>query len=497
MTGPTGQQGATGAAGIVTGPTGMTGPTGQFGPTGAISTVTGPIGPTGPTGRFGPTGQPGATGITGITGNQGAHGSAGPTGFVGPCGGVGPTGASPTGPAKTGPTGPFGPTGATGPTGALITGPPGVVTGPTGITGPTGSGPGGPAITGPTGVQITGPTGVPWESLLGPGIDSIQILGSLGAASNADWSVAIGPNSVANGVDSVAVGANSDTDDDEAVAIGDSAFAQGFGSVAIGLAAQTYGAGPSIALGELALTDVPGAFAMNALPIMQAAYALPQTNDYWTGAGAQAVLMTSVVDATQAPITNSGAAWTVAVASGTVTVVTDQPHKLSIGQQVTPDANWSANAFMAYNDWQVLTVANPYQFTFYNAAFTDQGATTETNAAATMNPGDLYFNLPPGATFYPTECFVLGTVLSPMSAQPTVEFGLTVEGGEYVAPVQTTDLVATGSRQRYTTLLTATGASYDLGTNPCAGITSPAVMTTPGDTCWVRFGFIGIYVRSE
>jgi hypothetical protein len=147
---PTGPlTGPTGAASVVTGPTGPV----QTGPTGADSVTTGPTGPV----QTGPTGADSI--ITGPTGPV----QTGPTG---------PTGADsiitgPTGPVQTGPTGSASIT--TGPTGPVQTGPTGadsIITGPTGPTGPTGAqsittGPTGPVQTGPTGADsvITGPTG--------------------------------------------------------------------------------------------------------------------------------------------------------------------------------------------------------------------------------------------------------------------------------------------------------------------------------------------------
>lgn len=102
-----GVTGPTGAASMITGPTGPLG----TGPTGAASSVTGPTGFTGPFGT-GPTGFTGVTGPTGFTGFTGPLGT-GPTGFTGVTGPTGYTGF--TGPLGTGPTGY---TGLTGPTGA-------------------------------------------------------------------------------------------------------------------------------------------------------------------------------------------------------------------------------------------------------------------------------------------------------------------------------------------------------------------------------------------
>jgi hypothetical protein len=99
------------------GPTGATGPTGPQG-------IAGPTGPQGIQGATGPTGPQGIQGVAGPTGPQGAVGPTGPTGSQGDIGPTGPQGiqgiqgiqgvAGPTGPTgSTGLTGPTGPTGST------------------------------------------------------------------------------------------------------------------------------------------------------------------------------------------------------------------------------------------------------------------------------------------------------------------------------------------------------------------------------------------------
>jgi hypothetical protein len=178
-TGPTGEQGLTGATGE-TGPTGQccTGPTGEQGLTGATGDIggTGSTGETGPTGACctGPTGEQGLTGATGKTGSTGPTGEQGLTGATGDIGETGPTGPCCTGPTgeqgltgSTGDIGETGSTGETGPTGPCCTGPTGNVgeTGSTGETGPTGQ----QGLTGPTGQCCTGATGETGEQgLTGP-----------------------------------------------------------------------------------------------------------------------------------------------------------------------------------------------------------------------------------------------------------------------------------------------------------------------------------------
>jgi hypothetical protein len=101
--------------GPIQGPAGATGPTGADGAVGAAG-PTGPTGADGAVGAAGPTGPTGAAGAVGATGPQGPVGSTGPTGSTGAAGAIGATG--PQGPVgSTGPTGAAGAVGATGPQG--------------------------------------------------------------------------------------------------------------------------------------------------------------------------------------------------------------------------------------------------------------------------------------------------------------------------------------------------------------------------------------------
>jgi hypothetical protein len=116
ITGPKGDRGATGAAGLdgatgATGPAGVTGPKGETGADGATGPKgeigeTGATGPAGPKGNDGATGAKGDTGATGLTGDTGAAGATGPKGDPGPAGPTGLTGAA----GATGATGPKGDT---------------------------------------------------------------------------------------------------------------------------------------------------------------------------------------------------------------------------------------------------------------------------------------------------------------------------------------------------------------------------------------------------
>ena len=74
-----------------------------------------------------------------------------------------------------------------------------------------------------------------------------------------------------------------------------------------------------------------------------------------------------------------------------------------------------------------------------------------------------------------------------MTVQPTVRFGKTAGGAEYLAAALTTGITAIRGRQKYTTLVTDSGSN-----TLSAGITVPATVT---GTWKIRFGFKGIYVR--
>ncbi|OHB80549.1 MAG: hypothetical protein A2W31_06860 [Planctomycetes bacterium RBG_16_64_10] len=82
--------------------------------------------------------------------------------------------------------------------------------------------------------------------------------------------------------------------------------------------------------------------------------------------------------------TRGSNAWTVAVASNVVTVQTIAAHGLAVGQKFNTNASWTNNTFMAsLTDKVIASVPTTTSFTF---ALTqgDQGATTETNAAAVI-----------------------------------------------------------------------------------------------------------------
>jgi hypothetical protein len=82
-------------------------------------------------------------------------------------------------------------------------------------------------------------------------------------------------------------------------------------------------------------------------------------------------------------LTNSGGTWTVAVAANVVTVQTGSAHGLSAGGRIFTNGTWTANPFMANLVGATIIAAATTSFTF---ALTqaDQGATTESNVAATI-----------------------------------------------------------------------------------------------------------------
>lgn len=88
-------------------------------------------------------------------------------------------------------------------------------------------------------------------------------------------------------------------------------------------------------------------------------------------------------------LTNTSQDWTVAVSSNVVTVDTISDHGWLPGYVFSTNGSWSANAFMAsLSAKTVLTIPTTHSFTFALTQ-SNQGATTETNAAANMTPTPL------------------------------------------------------------------------------------------------------------
>lgn len=83
-------------------------------------------------------------------------------------------------------------------------------------------------------------------------------------------------------------------------------------------------------------------------------------------------------------ITNTTTNWTVAVATNVVTVQTIVPHNMTTNSVFSTNGSWTNNAFMA--NLSGITVASIPTATSFTFALTqaNQGATTETNAAANI-----------------------------------------------------------------------------------------------------------------
>ena len=96
-------------------------------------------------------------------------------------------------------------------------------------------------------------------------------------------------------------------------------------------------------------------------------------------------------------LTNTGTNWTVAVATNVVTVDTITAHNFVINQVVTTNAagNWLVNSFMGGLTFAILTTPTTHTFTFAKTQG-NQGAITETTAAANMTPTNMIGCLPTG-----------------------------------------------------------------------------------------------------
>ena len=330
------------------------------------------------------------------------------------------------------------------------------------------------------------PAGTGRVLIPGAGGESVCIGPSATAVQNGD--IGIGGYATSNGASygATSVGYQTNASARQAVAFGINVSTTGIGGVSLG--------DGSTASFTATVNADAYALRMYATPIVGASVASSNTlySPQQMGSSAEAILVTDQVDITQAAITNTGANWTVAVSSNVVTVNTITAHKFAINQTVTTDANWTANTFMqSLSNKVILTTPTSTTFTF---ALTqgNQGATTETNAAATVTPGDILLTLTTNTSFYPTECFVwtsTSTGPATLSTQPTVRFGRTAGGAEYVAAQLTSGLGTIKTRHRFIAFLSDTG-----GAALSAGITVPGVLSA-GTVCKVRFGFKGVYAR--
>jgi len=304
-------------------------------------------------------------------------------------------------------------------------------------------------------------------------------------------SVCIGPGTAASNTGSIQIGSSNPSNPASgygAVGIGTYPGAVGAEAIAIGYT-PTASAADAIALGT-ALANTAGAFAMNATPITQAVV----TSTYYSGSSAEAILATDEVDVTQAQLTRGANDWTVILSVGIITIDTVVPHKFSINQQITL-ANFTVwdTAYPIYtlsgNTYTVLT-RTATTFTFNPGAGLNAPLTHETTPGATLTPGDILLALSTNTSFYPTECFVWESGAGVINAQPTIRFGMTNLGGEYVAPVVTSGLAEVRTRNRFLTFAT------DKGSNTLtAGIVTPGTVTS--GTPKIRFGFKGAYVRDS
>jgi hypothetical protein len=278
----------------------------------------------------------------------------------------------------------------------------------------------------------------------------------------------------------------------DSTAIGPRTIASGgFTTVIGGYATATGAATSGIVLGQgsgatYITLDTPAGFRMAATPLV-ANYVESSAQVY--GSSAEAILVTDQVDVTQTAYDMNAHATALVVTGTTATVTTPTAHKFSINQQVTISGatKWVAVFGAGINTtFTVLTVPSTTSFTFtYGTAGV---STNEDTAGALMTPGDILLSLSANTSFYPSECFVwVSTAGSVMTVQPTIRFGKTAGGADYLAAVITTGLTAIRGRQKYTTFVTDSGSN-----TLSAGITVPATVT---GTWKVRFGFKGVYVR--
>jgi len=101
---------------------------------------------------------------------------------------------------------------------------------------------------------------------------------------------------------------------------------------------------------------------------------------------------------------------------------------------------------------------------------------------------DTTLTLPVGCKFWWDEMGIIATVVTTLTTQPTVRFGITGTPAKHLAAVTTTLLTAAAKRQKYTPLVPEDGETSLLG-----GVTVAAVATT----MLGRYYFRGILVEDE
>jgi hypothetical protein len=205
--------------------------------------------------------------------------------------------------------------------------------------------------------------------------------------------------------------------------------------------------------------------------------------------GAPSVLFTNELDTTQAAIANGAGTWTVAVATNVVTVDCKAAHKFSVGQNISTDADWTANAFMqSLTDKTITSVtANTFTFALTQA---NQAAVTETNAGAGITPGDYVLTMPTGGSFMVEEFGVEASTLNgTLTTQPTVQFGNSGDRDAFRSAALTTNL----TQLRYKERIYSTNSAQ---TTLACGMTAPAVLNS-ATSFKIRFYFKGIFVEDE
>lgn len=303
-----------------------------------------------------------------------------------------------------------------------------------------------------------------------------------GAGTN---STAVGVQIIASGNGATALGIGANVSATYATGIGPYALASGTDSIAIG--------GGSNGNGYASQTRLP--YSCNISKIM---LVRKDNNELFNSAtngslsaiyaGTQSVLFTNELDATQAAIANS-TSWTVAVTTNVVTVDCKTPHKFSVGQYISTDADWTVNTFMASLTDKLITsvTANTFTFALTQA---NQSATLETNAGAGITPGDYVLTMPTGGSFQVTEFGVeCSTLNGTITTQPTVRFGNSATRDAFRAASLTTNLTALRAVERII-------SSNSGQTTLACGMTAPAVLNS-ATSFKIRFYFKGEFLEDE
>jgi hypothetical protein len=273
----------------------------------------------------------------------------------------------------------------------------------------------------------------------GPAAESVQI--GEGAAATQSQAIAIGDRAEASQSQAIAIGQEAMASQSQAIAIGRESIASQNHTIAIGREAEA-AQNEAIAIGDKAQATQSAAVAI--------------------GDRAQATQSDAVAIGYRSEATQSGAVaiGDRAVASGGDAVavgdgaVASEYGGIALGSvESTAARTMCVGALPAVPGWDGGSASD--------AAWQMSGAASVIlTADMDLTETDSFvIPMPSGVTFYLEEFGLLITDADTVTAQPTVQAGVTGDPDRYLAAVETTGLTDAGHRQRWSSLDSASGAT--------------------------------------